>query len=259
MKPVAFDLIQPASLQEALTALQAPDARPIAGGQSLGAMLNLRLSRPARLVAIGHLPDLNGASEDAESITIGAAVTHAAIADGRTPDLLDGILARIAEGIAYRAVRNRGTIGGSLCHADPAADWPTTLTALGAWALIAGPNGTRALHLPAFLTGAFRVALAADEVLTAIRIPKPTASARFAYEKACRKPGEFAHAMAAILLDGATRRGVIGATGGPPILLADATEAAADAALAASGLDTIARHMQMVTFRRTLQRAEAGA
>jgi carbon-monoxide dehydrogenase medium subunit len=133
MKPAPFELARPASLPEAAATLarHAGGARLLAGGQSLGPMLNLRLVRPAMLVSIAHLPELGAVSESADAVTIGAGVTHAAIADGRTPDI-NGILARIAQGIAYRAVRNLGTIGGSLCHADPAADWLTTLTALGA-------------------------------------------------------------------------------------------------------------------------------
>ncbi len=255
MKAAEFDLLRPASLAEALRELHDPEARIVAGGQSLTPMMNLRLARPAKLVSIAGLADLTGASETAEAIVIGAGVTHAAIADGRTPDLPGGILARVAEGIAYRAIRNRGTIGGSLCHADPAADWPTVLSALGASVIIAGPDGTRMAPLPGFLTGAFRVGLNAGELVQAVRIPKPYAVAGWGYYKACRKPGEFAHAMAAVLLDGDTRRGVIGATGGPPVLLTDLTPDAAETALAASGLDAIARHMQIVALTRALAQA----
>ncbi len=255
MKAAAFDLLRAASLAEALRALRDPDARIIAGGQSLTPMMNLRLARPARLVSIAGLAELTGASETEDAIMIGAGVTHAAIADGRTPDLPGGILARVAEAIAYRAIRNRGTIGGSLCHADPAADWPTVLSALGASVVIAGPDGTRMAPLSGFLTGAFRVALNAGELVRAVRIPKPGPSSGWGYFKACRKPGEFAHAMAAVLLDGDTRRGVIGATGGPPVLLAALTPDAAETALAGSGLDPIARHMQIVALQRALAQA----
>ena len=257
MKPVAFTLQRPSSIGEACAALRDPGARAMAGGQSLGPMLNFRLARPSQIVPITGLAELAGASTTDDAITLGACVTHAAIADGRTPDLAGSILARVAEHIAYRAVRNRGTIGGSLCHADPAADWPCVLLALGASVIIAGADGSRMMPLASFITGAFRTALAPGDLLQAVRIPRPNPSAGWAYDKACRKPGEFAHAMAAVLLDGANRRAVIGAVGGPPVVLQgeDVTANAANAALLRSGLDAVSRHIQGVTFRRALVRA----
>jgi carbon-monoxide dehydrogenase medium subunit len=259
MKAAAFSLVRPANLAEAMAALDEPDVRIMAGSQSLGPMLNLRLARPGSVVAVASLAELGGASETAEAITLGACVTHAAIADGRTPDLPEGILARVAENIAYRAVRNRGTIGGSVCHADPAADWVCVLTALGASVIVDGPGGSRAVLMTDFVTGAFRVALAPGELVRAVRIPRPSGEARWGYYKACRKPGEFAHAMAAVLIDGTSRRAVIGAVGGPPIVLTgqDVEPAAVDAALQDSGLDAIGRHMQAVALRRALERALA--
>src|SRR3984893_13181055 len=134
MKPAPFELARPANLAEAAAALarHPGGARLLAGGQSLVPMLNLRLVRPAMLVAIAHLPELGPVAEDADAVTIGAAAPHSAIPDGRTPDIGGDILARIAWGIAYRAVRNLGTIGGSLCPADPAAGWPPAPTPLRA-------------------------------------------------------------------------------------------------------------------------------
>jgi aerobic carbon-monoxide dehydrogenase medium subunit len=262
MKPAPFELTQPDSLAEAAAALaqHGGGARLLAGGQSLGPMLNLRLVRPAMLVAIAHLPELGAVAEDADAVTIGAAVTHSAIADGRTPDI-GGILARIAQGIAYRAVRNLGTIGGSLCHADPAADWLCTLTALGASVLTWREAGGRAIPLAQFVTGAFRTALAPGEIVQAVCVPRPSPQARWGYYKACRKPGEFAHAMAAVLDDPARgiRRAVIGAVGGPPVVLEGerVTPAAAEDALRAAGLDAIARRMQAVALKRALAEAAA--
>jgi aerobic carbon-monoxide dehydrogenase medium subunit len=263
MKPAPFELARPANLAEAAAALagQPGAARLLAGGQSLGPMLNLRLVRPAVLVAIAHLSELGAVAEDAGAVTIGAAVTHAAIADGRTPDVGNRILARIAEGIAYRAVRNLGTIGGSLCHADPAADWLTTLTALGASVITWREAGGRAIPLGQFVVGAFRTALASGEIVQAVRVPRPSAQARWGYYKACRKPGEFAHAMAAVLDDPTRgiRRAVIGAAGGPPVLLEGehVTPAAAEAALRDAGLDAVARHIQAVALARALAEAAA--
>ena len=181
-------------------------------------------------------------------MTLGAAITHAAIADGRTPDVAGGILARIAQGIAYRAVRNRGTIGGSLCHADPAADWLITLTALDAIVL----TTRRAIPLDRFVTGPYRTLLEPGEIMRAVRIPRPVAGSVWGYHKLCRKPGEFAHAMAAALTTPGARRLVLGAVGGPPILLQDghATLAGAEAALAFQ--DPVTRRIQCAAVARAL-------
>ncbi len=250
MKAAAFELARPTTLADAASLLRQPDASALAGGQSLGPMLNLRLARPALLVPITHLAILREVSETASSVSIGACVTHAAIADGGAPDIGLNILARVAEGIAYRAVRTRGTIGGSLCHADPAADWVTVLTALGAEALT---TEDRTLALRDFVRGAFRTALRPGELLRAVRIPTLSAAARWGYVKACRKPGEFAHAMAAVLVDRGVTRAVIGATGGPPIVL---DGAAMIGVPDLPGLDAIDAHMQRVVLGRA--RTQAG-
>jgi carbon-monoxide dehydrogenase medium subunit len=262
MKPVPFELVPAANLAAATELLrQHAGARVLAGGQSLGPMLNLRLARPAMLVPIGQLAELCAVEDAADAITIGAGVTHAAISDGRTPDIGDRVLARIAEGIAYRAVRNRGTLGGSLAHADPAADWLCTLMALDASVLTVSPAGPRTIALGHFVSGAFRTVLRRGEIVQAIRIPRPSAEARFGYYKACRKPGEFAHAMAAIAIDPARgrRRAVIGAVGGAPIVLEGeaAVPRTGEQALARSGLDAVARHQQMVALQRATERATA--
>ena len=252
MKPAPFAWAPPAGLQQAAAFLLDGEARAMAGGQSLGPMLNLRATRPGTVVPLAALPDLHGVEDEAEAVTLGAATTHADIADGRTPDLMVGgraVLAGVAGGIAYRAVRTRGTIGGSVCHADPAADWLTTLTALGAVVL----TTRRAVALDAFVTGPYRTVLEPGEIVRAVRIPRPPAGARWGYHKLCRKPGEFAHAMAACLVTGEVTRVVIGAVGGPPVVLAGPD--GAEAALAF--LDPVDRHLQLAAMRRAL--AEAGA
>jgi carbon-monoxide dehydrogenase medium subunit len=260
MKPAAFEHACPVSLAEAIALLADGSTRVLAGGQSLGPMLNLRLAQPRRLVQVNRLAELNGVSIDTVSVTIGACVTHAAIADGLVPDIGGNVLARVANGIAYRAVRNRGTIGGSLCHADPAADWVTVLTTLDAIAVAHGPDGVRDIPVSRLVLGAFRTALEPGEVLTAVRVPRLPADATWGYVKACRKPGDFAHAMAAVLLTPRTRRAVIGALGGRPLLLegdAASIEGATRALRDMDGLDDVGRHMQLTTLRRAL--AEAGA
>ena len=260
MKPAAFTLDQPASPSQLAAMLtERGESRIMAGGQSLGPMLNLRLARPSHVVSIAGLADLTAVEDAKDAVIIGACVTHAAIADGRVPDIGKGILPAIAQNIAYRAVRNRGTIGGSLCHADPAADWLCTLTALDAAVLTLSPEGGRAIALTNFVVGPFRNALQPGEIVQAVRIPKVSPDARWGYYKACRKPGEFAHAMAAVLVDPARniRRAVIGAVGGAPIVLdgANLTPEIAERALMRSGLDEIGRGMQLVALRRAMERA----
>ena len=252
MKAAAFAWAPPTALPDAIRLLQAEGACAMAGGQSLGPMLNLRAARPSAVVPLFALPDLHGAEDAGDALTLGAATTHAIIADGRTPDIMvagQPVLARIAGGIAYRAVRTRGTIGGSLCHADPAADWLVTLTALHAVVL----TTQRAVPLDRFVTGPFRTVLAPGEIVRAVRIPRPAPDARWGYHKLCRKPGEFAHAMSACLLDSAATRIVIGALGGRPAVLAGPDEAGAALAF----LDPVDRHLQLVAMRRAL--AAAGA
>ena len=262
MKAASFEHARPTSLAEAISLLgaEAGGARVLAGGQSLGPMLNLRLAQPRLLVQVDRLPELAGVAADADTVTIGACVTHAAIADGLVPDIGGNVLTRVAGNIAYRAVRNRGTIGGSLCHADPAADWVTVLTALDAVAVLHGPDGARSLRVAEFVQGAFRTALAVGEILCAVRVPRQPDDARWGYVKACRKPGDFAHAMAAVVLSARGCRMVIGALGGKPLLLEGAAatiDGATRALRAMDGLDQVQRHMQITTLRRALAEAEA--
>ena len=226
MKPAAFDYLRARSLREAATALaEAGDlARVVAGCQSLGPMLNLRLVQPRLLIDITALPELRRVEQGTDTITIGACITTANLEDG----CVDGggltMLAAISAGIGYRAVRNRGTIGGSLCHADPAGDWMTVLAALGAECIIS--DGKRARHVAVadFMRGPFEVALNPGELLDAVRIPRVSARACWGYYKVCRKPGEFAMAIGAVLFDPerAVFRAVIGASRGKPIVVADA-------------------------------------
>ncbi len=226
MKPAHFEFVRARSLGEAATILRqaSGSAKVIAGGQSLGPMLNLRLARPSVLVDITAIPELTRIEEDADGLVIGACITTSDIEDGRVR--VDGlpILATVAAGIAYRAVRNRGTIGGSICHADPAGDWSPVLCALGAECIVTDGRQARRLPLEQFVAGAFEVTLEAAELLQAIRIPLPSRNARCAYYKVCRKAGEFALASGAVLLDRERERfrAVIGATQGRPIVIDDA-------------------------------------
>src|SRR5437588_542278 len=129
MKPAAVDYVRARSLAEALDLLARPniDARVMAGGQSLVAMMNLRVASPDLLVDIARLPELGAVTEEESTVFYGACVTHAAIEDRRVADPSRGLMPKVAEGLAYRAIRNRGTLGGSLALADPAAEWPSPL------------------------------------------------------------------------------------------------------------------------------------
>jgi aerobic carbon-monoxide dehydrogenase medium subunit len=278
MKAAPFAYERPSSL-DAAVALMAEakgSAKIIAGGQSLGPMLNLRLVQPDLMIDISGLGELKHAERDGDELVIGACVTHADIEDGRIPDVTRQAMRRVASGIAYRAVRNRGTIGGSLSHADPAADWVSALPALSARVRLRNPRGHRDLAIEDFVTGALESALQADELVEAVHVPVMRTSARWGYVKACRKPGEFAHAIAAVLIDPETGSGrvVIGAIEAPPIVLADAsplfggkitgnfkqefTPGAADALLTRAGItNAVDRRIHVAILRRAIDEAAA--
>jgi aerobic carbon-monoxide dehydrogenase medium subunit len=228
MKPAQFDYMRPRSLQEAVALLSEADAnaKVIAGGQSLGPMLNLRLTRPGKLVDIRHLSELRGVRADSKFFSIGATLTHAEIEDGVIEDFSRGLLPFVAHGIAYRAVRNRGTVGGSLAHADPAADWVSTMAAIGATVVVRGAAGERRVPAQEFLIGAFTSEVSATEILTAIELPRLSAAARWGYYKICRKTGEFAKAIGVTIQDPQLGlfRLLAGSTEGRPLFLTRSAE-----------------------------------
>lgn len=223
MKPASFDLFNPSTLDEAIKLLVESDgnAKLLSGGQSLVPTLNLRLARPSSLVNTKQIPRLRKIAQSERGFWIGGGWRHSAFEDGIIPDFSEGFLRYVAGGIAYRAVRNRGTIGGSLAHADPAADWISALTAIGATCEIHGQQGVRHIRVEDFIVGPMVSALREDEILVGIEIPKLSPSARWAYTKLCRKIGEFAKSICAIVSDPkqGISRVVVGATDGPPVLL----------------------------------------
>ena len=217
MKAAAFDYVRPTDVGGAIALLQAtPGSRPIAGGQSLVPMLNLRLARPTRLVDVGRIGMLRAIEDHGAHVRIGAAVSHAELEDRAIAGC--ALLRTVAGGIAYRAVRTRGTIGGSVAHADPAADWPLALAALGATMIVQGKAGSRRVPADGFMLAAFQTRLAEDELIVAIDVPKLSPGARCGYYKFCRKTGEFPEASAAAVFDPASRaaRLYLGALSGPP-------------------------------------------
>ncbi len=276
MKPVNFDYARPRDIPGVI-ALISDDARSVkvmAGGQSLGPMLNMRLVQPDLVVDITGIPELKAVDEQADRIVVGACVTHADFEDLRVPDVTRGALPSVANGIAYRAVRNRGTVGGSLTHADPSADWISILSAIGASVTVAGASGTRTISVEDYMLGALEADLRPGEILVSVSIPKLGRNARWGYYKSCRKTGEFAHAIGAFLHDPerGVSRAVIGATESKPVVLpaaeaiigdgrgsdpAKAFDAgAADRILSESGMDDqIDRQIHVVALRRAFQRA----
>jgi carbon-monoxide dehydrogenase medium subunit len=271
VKPAAFDYLRARDVADAVKALASlpGDAKPLAGGQSLGPMLNLRLARPKLLVDVSKIEALREIADEGDSWRIGAGVTHAELEDrplaGCAP------LAAVARNIAYRAVRNRGTVGGSLAHADPAADWPLALCVLDARVIVAGRNGRRELPAAEFMRSAFATALADDELLEAVRVPKLGAQAAWGYYKFCRKTGEFPEASAALLLDPERRvaRLYAGALDGAPKALDSVARAAAQGGAAAVSADMVdaalervvpgigcaARTLRAAAVRRAIERA----
>ncbi|MBT2304145.1 FAD binding domain-containing protein [Variovorax paradoxus] len=269
MKAASFDYQRPATLHAALRLLadSAGGAKLMGGGQSLGPMLNLRLTRPKQVIDVSALGELRQVTQAGDAIRIGAAVTHAEIEDGVHALLRGSVLQSVAGGIAYRAIRNRGTVGGSLAHADPAADWVLVACALAAEVEIASQAGTRRVPMDRFMHGAYTTALAEGEVLAALWVPKLGPDAHWGYFKFCRKTGEFAEASCAAVFDPARKlaRVVIGALDGAPQALpalaaqvarsgAMPARAAIEAAVSASapGKDAIDRKLLVAAVERCL-------
>jgi carbon-monoxide dehydrogenase medium subunit len=271
MKAPAVDYVRPRSLAEAvgLLAQHRGEARVIAGGQSLVAMMNLRIAAPGLLIDISRLPELHSVSEDTDAVSIGACVTHAAIEDGQVADPSRGLMPKAAAGLAYRAIRTRGTIGGSLALSDPAAEWPAVLTALDAEVMVCGLGGRRSIRCAEFATGVFETVLAVDEVIERVRIPKLSADGRWGYLKLCRKVGEFASALAVAVADHTRGRSrvVLGAANGAPLVLdqtsqllsnggrdpRNAVAADLDRAAADRHFDEFQRDLHGVAARRAVQ------
>lgn len=184
-------------------------------------MLNLRLVRPAAIVDLSGIFELKTIEVTATEVSIGALVTHAALEFSREAGVTFDILRYVAAGIAYRGVRNRGTIGGSLAHADPAADWPSCLLALDAKISVSGPDGTRQMPIADFVLGNFTVALQPGEILTRIHVPLLSTSAIWGYYKHARKVGEFAEAIGCVIDDEArgVYRVIAGAMSSPAVVL----------------------------------------
>ena len=213
MIPVAFEYARAASLEDAIAKLSASGAKALAGGHSLVPLMKLRLSEPATLVDISKIPGLSGIRESGGKIEIGATTTHNDVATSKLLRDKCPIVAEAAGEIGDPQVRNRGTIGGSLAHADPAADLPAVVLALDADIVIAGKSGQRTVKAPAFFRGFYDVDLAPGELIVAIRFD-PVQSA--AYAKLHQRASHYAivGAAAALTITGGVIAGArIGLTG----------------------------------------------
>jgi carbon-monoxide dehydrogenase medium subunit len=204
MIPAAFAYHRAASVDDAIEALgQDEDAKVLAGGHSLIPALRLRIARPSVLVDVGRLDDLRYVRDDGDRVAIGALTRHAQLATDAVLRRDCAVVARTAALVGDPQVRHRGTIGGSVAHADPASDLPTVLLALDADLVARGPEGERTIAASSFFMGPFETALAPREVLTEIRVPKVE---RGVYLKHTRRAQDWATVgVAAAVVDGATR------------------------------------------------------
>lgn len=203
MKPAQFEYHAPADAKEAVELLAelGDGAKPIAGGQSLIPLLALRLAAFQHLIDLRKVSGLRGIEERAGAVWVGAGTTEAAI--GRSPLVATKVplLARATPLIGHFQIRNRGTIGGSLAHADAAAEYPAVALALDAVIETLSPRGQRTIPATEFFTGIWSTALEPDELLTGITFPVPTGPAGFAVEEFARRPGDFAVAGTAIAIE----------------------------------------------------------
>lgn len=204
MKPAPFEYHRPDSVDEvlALLAEHGYDAKLLAGGQSLVPAMNFRLATPAVLIDLNRLPGLDGVAEADGALRIGAmvrqaAAEHDAIIAARAP-----LLAETLPYVAHAQIRNRGTIGGSIVHADPAAEVPAVMLAMDARFHLRGPNGTRTIHVGDFFNGLFGTALeAAEEMLVEVEIPPMGPRAGWAFDEVSRRHGDYALAGVAALVE----------------------------------------------------------
>ena len=272
MIPARFDYVRAGSVEEAIALLSehGDDAKLLAGGHSLLPLMKLRLAQPAMLVDIGPLRSLSYVRDENDYVAVGALTRHHDIATSPVAMSSAPVLAHVAGQIGDPQVRHRGTIGGSIAHGDPASDLPAVLLALGATMVVQGPNGRREIAAADFFVSFFEVALAPDEVLVEIRVPK-SAQGQWGFEKLTKRAQDWA-IVGAIAVRSSAGVGVGLINMGPVPLRASAVEAAVAAgantvdaaALAAEGTEPSAdfngsvayrQHVARVLVRRALEKA----
>ena len=275
MYPAQFEYHKAGSVKEALDLLvkHKDDAKVLAGGHSLLPAMKLRLAQPKHVIDIGKISSLSGVKEEGGTLVIGAMTTHYAIESSALLKSKCPLLPEVAGHVGDPMVRNMGTIGGSLAHADPAADWPAAVIALGAEVVAEGPKGKRTIKIDDFFKGLLTTALADDEILTEIRVPAAAANQKSAYMKFPHPASRFAVVGVAAVLTidgGKIGKASIGLTGaGTKAIRAKGVEAAiagkaADAASiqaaaekAAEGVDVQADLQGSVEYKQHLLRVFA--
>jgi carbon-monoxide dehydrogenase medium subunit len=276
MKPPKFDYHAPPTVDEAIALLTryGGEAKVLAGGQSLVPLLNFRLSRPAALVDLNRIPSLAYIREADGYVRLGAMTRQRTIEFSPVVRRRLPLLAEATAFVGHLPIRTRGTIGGSLAHADPAAEYPATLTALGGEVVVRGPRGERTLQAGDLFQSYLATALGADEILTEVRFPAMPDGAGFAFEEFSRRHGDFAIVGIAAMVRGqgqsctVARLATAGA-GPSPVRLRDAeeilereglTEAAIEAAArrAATLVDPPSDIHASADYRRNLTRVLTG-
>ena len=233
MKPAPFEYHRPDSVDEALALLaeHGYDAKLLAGGQSLVPAMNFRLAAPAVLIDLNRLPGLDGLVEADGGLRIGAMVRQRAAERSALVAARAALLAETLPYVAHAQIRNRGTIGGSIAHADPAAEIPAVMLALEARFHLRGPNGTRVVTAGDFFTGLFGTALEAEEMLVEVEIPPAAPRTGWAFDEVSRRHGDYALAgiAATVQVDDAGRctsaRIALLSVGDGPVLAAEAAAA----------------------------------
>ena len=202
MKPASFDYHAPATIDEAVALLQAsgPDARLLAGGQSLVPMMNFRLAAPGVIIDLNRVPELNYIRDQGDVVVIGAmtrqrAIEFSAVVAEKLP-----LLSRAIKLVGHLPTRSRGTIGGSIANADPAAEIPMVLQALDGEVVVQGPRGRRTITAADLFRGAMTTSLATDEILVEVRLPTVPAGAGCAVEEFARRHGDFAIAAVGVVI-----------------------------------------------------------
>jgi aerobic carbon-monoxide dehydrogenase medium subunit len=238
VKAAPFSYTAPHSLDEVIEVLARyeDDAKVLAGGQSLVPVLALRLSRFEQLVDLQHVPDMTGVSRSNGTVRIAAMTTHTAVGQAAESAAVP-LLTKAAPFIGHGAIRNRGTLGGAIAHADPAAEWPAVATALDAELEVTGPDGTRTIPAAEFFLGTWTTAMEPAEVLVAAHFPVWQGACGFAVEEAARRHGDFAMAgiVCGVQVDGGrvTRAGLaLLGVGGTPVRAAAAEQALVGSAVA---------------------------
>ena len=202
MKPASFDYFRAEKIDDALMALAAnAEAQVLAGGQSLIAMMNLRLAKPGSLIDINRLTDLDYIRPEGDELAIGALTRHTAAASSPVVAEFCPLMTAAYDHIAHRAVRNRGSVGGNLCHADPSSENPAVAIASGATLVLKSADGERRVAAKDFFLGLYETAAQQNELLTEIRIPKAPAHQGWSFQETSTRKGDFALVGMAATLD----------------------------------------------------------